>query len=155
MVKFIFIVSALFIFTSSFIRQKPYFQSNDSKTFLDTIPVNNHHDDSAIVFTKAEKEPQFNDDAKAFYRFLVKNMKPEVPVNNGAPVGRYRVVIRFIVEKDGTVTNIKPQTKHGYGMEAECIRMIELSGKWIPAMQNGHLVRCYKEQPFIFEVSES
>ena len=155
MAKLVFIVSAFFIFTSAFTRQQPYFQSNDSKTFLDTIPVNHHHDDTAIVFTRAEKEPQFSDDAKAFYRFLVKNMKPEVPVNNGAPVGQYKVVIRFIVEMDGSVTDIKAQTKHGYGMEAECIRMIELSGKWIPAKQNGRIVRCYKEQPFVFVVSES
>lgn len=155
MQKLTIIVGALLIFTSAFTRQQTHCLPIDHETFLDTIPANDVHADSAILFTKTEKEPRFNDDAKAWYRFLVKNMAPTVPVDNGAPVGRYKVVIKFVVEMDGSVTNIKAITQHGYGMEAECIRMIELSGKWVPAMQNGRIVRCYKEQPFIFEVHES
>lgn len=153
--KFILIVSALFVFTSAFAWQKTKAPVIEGNTFVDTIPTNNAEADSAILFTKAEKEPRFSDDAIAWNRFLIKNMAPEVPVNNGAPAGRYKVVIRFVVEKDGSITNIKALTKHGYGMEAEVIRVIELSGKWIPATQNGRVVRCYKEQPFTFEVHES
>ena len=39
--------------------------------------------------------------------------------------------------KGGNLSDIKPLTNFGYGMEQEAIRVIKKSGKWIPAIQNG------------------
>lgn len=58
--------------------------------------------------------------------------------------------MQFIVNKDGTVTEIKPLTNHGYGMEQEVTRTIGLSGKWTPAVQNGRPVKAYRKQPVTF-----
>ncbi|MGV3656448.1 MAG: energy transducer TonB [Chitinophagaceae bacterium] len=153
--KFISVMSALLILTSAYTRQQTSGQSISNASFLDTLPSNTIHSDTTIVFTKAEKEPNFEGDDKAWRNFWVKNMNPVVPVDNGAPVGEYTVIIRFIVETDGTLTDVKALTKHGYGLEEECVRIIKLSGKWQPAMQNGRVVRFYKKQPFTFVVSES
>lgn len=46
-------------------------------------------------------------------------------MSKGAPSGGYVVQIGFIVKEDGTVTDIKPITNFGYGMEEETIRVIK------------------------------
>lgn len=61
---------------------------------------------------------------------------------------------QFIVEKDGSISDIKPLTKLGHGMEDEAMRVIKASGKWQPAMQNGRQVRAYHKVPVTFQVLE-
>jgi protein TonB len=87
-------------------------------------------------------------------RFLETHLNGEVPVNNNAPAGRYSVVIRFVVNVDGTISNIEPLTAHGYGLEEEGIRVIKKSKKWEPAFLNGIHVKAYKKQVIIFDVLE-
>jgi protein TonB len=99
------------------------------------------------LFTKAEVMPEFSGGLKAWQRFLEKNLDPKLAYNNGAPSGSYRVVVQFIVEKDGSLTQLKPLTAHGYGMEEEFIRILKGGPKWVPAKQNGRIVRCYHFQP--------
>lgn len=87
-------------------------------------------------------------------RFLEGNLNAEVPVNNSAPAGRYSVVIRFVVDVDGSVSDIQPLTAHGYGLEEEAVRVIRKSKKWEPAFLNGKHVKAYKKQVVVFEVVE-
>jgi len=87
-------------------------------------------------------------------RFLESNLDAQVPVNNSAPLGRYSVVIRFVVDVDGSISDIQPLTKHGYGLEEEGIRVIKRSKKWEPAFLNGVHVKAYKRQVIIFDVLE-
>jgi periplasmic protein TonB len=84
--------------------------------------------------------------------FLERNLNANVPVDNEAPEGRYSVVIRFVVDKQGNVSDITALTEHGYGMEAEAIRVIKKSAKWEPAFQNGLNVKAYRKQVIVFEV---
>jgi periplasmic protein TonB len=80
------------------------------------------------------------------------NLNGEVPVNNSAPAGRYSVVIRFVVDVDGSTSEITALTAHGYGLEQEAIRVIKKSKKWEPAFLNGVHVKAYKKQVIVFEV---
>ena len=84
----------------------------------------------------------------------MKNLKANVPVKKKAPAGTYTVVIRFIVNKDGRIRSIEPETSFGYGMEEEVMRIIKKGPKWIPAMQNGRPVNAYRRQPVTFMVEE-
>lgn len=84
--------------------------------------------------------------------FLRRNLRAEVPADNGAPAGRYTIVIQFIVDVDGTVSNITPLTNLGYGMEQEAVRVLKKADKWEPAFQNGIHVKAYRRQPITFEV---
>jgi protein TonB len=63
------------------------------------------------------------------------------------------VVIQFIVDKNGSVTQLTPITHFGYGMEEEVMRVIQKSPKWRPAMQNGKPVKAYRKQPITFVVN--
>jgi protein TonB len=86
--------------------------------------------------------------------FLLKNLRADVPVDNGAPEGTYSVIIQFVVDKEGNVSEVKALTSHGYGMEEEALRVIKKSNKWEPAFQNGVKVKAYCRQVITFQVVE-
>ncbi len=85
-------------------------------------------------------------------RFLESNLDAEVPVENGAPEGRYSVVVRFVVDTDGNISEITPLTAHGFGLEEEAVRVIRKAKKWEPAFLNGIHVKAYKKQVIVFVV---
>ncbi len=107
-----------------------------------------------IVFYKVEVEAVFPGDNAAWKKYLIKNLKINIPVKKGAPAGFYTVVIKFIVAKDGTVMKPEAETNHGYGMEEEVIRIISKGPKWIPARQNDKPVNAYRRQPVTFVIGE-
>ena len=98
-----------------------------------------------------EVDAKFNGN---WVRFLERNLDANVPLSNSAPAGRYSVVIRFVVDKEGAVSEITPLTNHGYGMEEEAVRVLKKAAKWEPAIQNGHKVKAYRKQVIVFEVME-
>ena len=86
--------------------------------------------------------------------FLERNLNADVPRDNGAPAGRYSVVVEFVVDKEGKVSDIQTLTHHGYGLEEEAIRVLRKAPKWEPAIQNGIQVKAYRRQVITFEVNE-
>ncbi len=111
-------------------------------------------DDEDKVFTKVENEAQFPGGTAAWVRYLQKNLNANTPVDNGARSGTYQVIVKFIVSKDGSISEVQPETKHGYGMEEEAIKIIKRGPKWTPALQNGRNVNAYRRQPITFVVEE-
>ncbi len=87
-------------------------------------------------------------------KFLLKYLNGNVPVNNGASVGRYKVIIQFVVDKDGRVSDLVPLTNVGFGMEQEAMRVLKKADKWKPGIQNGYPVKAYHRQVIIFDVGE-
>lgn len=130
-------------------------------TYFDTIPAKKTdttyiaENGEVKVFEKVEVEAEFPGGLTAWREFIINNLRPDVPVNRGAPAGEYTVVVKFIVDKEGGVTEVKAITNYGYGMEAEVIRMIKKSPKWSPAQQDGRTVNAYRQQPITFLVEES
>ena len=111
-------------------------------------------DDENKIFTKVEVEAQFAGGEAAWRRYLQNNLNANTPVDNGAPEGTYQVVVRFIVGKDGTISDVAAETNHGYGMEQEAVKIIKKGPKWTPAIQNGRNVNAYRRQPITFVVQE-
>ncbi|MEO8403071.1 MAG: energy transducer TonB [Chitinophagaceae bacterium] len=103
-------------------------------------------------FRSVEVEAKFEGD---WSRFLLKNLRGEIPVGNGAAVGKYRVAIEFVVDVDGSVSNIKPVSNNGYGMEEEAVRVLKKAAKWRPGIQNGIPVKAYHTQIIVFDVQEN
>ncbi|HVX51832.1 MAG TPA: energy transducer TonB, partial [Chitinophagaceae bacterium] len=91
--------------------------------------------------------------AKAWKKYLERNLRQDVPVENGAPAGDYKVVVSFIVNADGTLSNIKAENDPGYGVAGEAVRVVQKSGKWVPAIQNGRYVTYRQQQPITFRVT--
>lgn len=112
-------------------------------------------EDEDKIFTKVENEAEFPGGDAAWRRYLEKNLDPNAPVENGAPEGTYKVTVQFIVSKDGSISDVKALTSHGYGMEEEAIKIIKKGPKWTPALQNGRNVNAYRSQPITFVVQEN
>jgi hypothetical protein len=104
---------------------------------------------SENVFSRELKEAECPD----FKKHLEKTLKPDAGNINGVKYGIYQVIIKFIVNTDGTLSDIASETNHGYGMEAEAIRVIKNSPKWKPASMFGKLVKAYRRQPITFYFS--
>lgn len=106
------------------------------------------------IFEKVEVEASFPGGEMAWKKFLERNLRADAATENGAPAGIYTVWIQFVVDKDGSVTDIRPLTKWGYGMETEVVRIIRIGPQWQPATQNGKVVKAYRKQPVTFMIEE-
>ncbi len=81
-------------------------------------------EDENKIFEKVEIEAKFPGGESAWRKYLERNLNPNAPVDNGAPEGTYTVYVQFVVSKDGSISDVKALTNHGYGMEAEAIRSL-------------------------------
>lgn len=105
-----------------------------------------------MIFDRTEVIPSFpggNDSLNAYIR---RNMRyPKEAIEN-ALTGK--VVIKFIVEKDGNITNpVKLVDYVGHGCADEAYRLIRNMPKWLPGKQKGKLVRAYYVLPITFSIS--
>ncbi len=112
-------------------------------------------DDENKVFNKVEVEAAFPGGDAAWARYLKNNLDANTPIDNGAPEGTYQVIVRFIVSKDGSISDVVAETKHGFGMESEAVKIIKKGPNWKAALQNGRNVNAYRRQPITFVVSEN
>jgi hypothetical protein len=103
---------------------------------------------------KVDIEAAFPGGVGAWRKFLNSNLDAVVPINNGAPAGEYTVFVQFVVNRDGSLQDIKPLTKMGYGMEDEVTKLMKNSPKWLPAIIDGKPVAAYRKQPITFLVTE-
>ena len=106
------------------------------------------------IFYTVEKPAEFPGGSHGWRKYLIKNLNVDLPVKNGAPAGIYTVVLNFVVQSNGEVTNVETINNPGYGTESEAIRVIEKGPKWIPAEQNGKKVNYLVKQTIVFNVSD-
>ena len=109
---------------------------------------------SVPTFVKVEVEAEFPGGVSEWSKYLQKNLKANTPADNGAPIGVYQVIVRFIVTKEGKISNVEAETDHGYGMEQEVIRILKKGPDWLPASQNDKKVNAYRRQPVTFVVQQ-
>jgi len=117
----------------------------------DTVPQS--AGDEAKVFEQVEFEASYPGGDDAWRKFLEQNLNGAIPADKGAPPGAYTVVIQFVVDKEGKISDIKALTAHGYGMEAEVIRLLRKAPRWNPAIQEGRPVKAYRKQPVTFSIT--
>ncbi len=112
-------------------------------------------DDENKIFNKVEVEAAFPGGDAAWRNYLQKNLNPEVPVENNADAGTYTVIVKFVVSKDGSLSDVSCETDPGHGMCQEAIRVIKKTRNWTPAIQNGRNVNAYRRQPITFQVESN
>ncbi len=94
-------------------------------------------------FVKVEVNTKFTEDAERWKQYLMNNLNARTHSNNRAKPGTYQVIVRYIESKDGYPSDINALTNSEYDMEAEVVRLIKKGPRWIPATQNGSIVRPY------------
>jgi len=106
------------------------------------------------VFTVVQIPAEFPGGTSAWTRYLERNLNRDIPVENGAPPGRYTVVVAFTVSKTGSISDVAAENDPGYGTKAEAMRVITKGPSWKPAVQNGRNVIYRHKQAITFVVSE-
>ena len=104
-----------------------------------------------LIYTIVEENPQFPDGQAAMFRWLGSNIKyPKDARENGV---QGTVYVGFVVEKDGSVSNVKVAKGIGGGCDEEAIRVVSSLPNFKPGIQNGAPVRVqYKVAvPFIMD----
>lgn len=83
-----------------------------------------------------DKKPEFPGGQGEFYKYIGTNYKmPNIKNLNG------KVLVTFVIEKDGSIVEVKVLRDLGYGTGEEAIRVLKASPKWVPGEQNGQPVR--------------
>ncbi|MCS6795489.1 MAG: energy transducer TonB [Raineya sp.] len=98
----------------------------------------------------AEIMPEPVGGLKAFYDYIKSNLK--YPEEAKAKNIQGRVHVTFVVEPDGSLTNIQVTKSLGGGCDEEAIRLIKNAPKWQPGKQNGVPVRVEVTRPITFEL---
>ena len=106
------------------------------------------------VFTVVQIPAEFPGGLPAWSRYLERNLNRDIPVENGAPAGRYTVIVAFTVSKTGAISDVQAENDPGYGTKAEAVRVITKGPSWKPAVQNGRNVIYRHKQSITFVVSE-
>jgi len=94
-------------------------------------------EDPNKIYTSVQVLPEFPGGVAAFYKYVQKNYRvPEVDDDVSG-----NVIVNFVVERDGSLTDIKVIRDLGFGTGKEAIRMLKAAPKWKPGIQNGKSVR--------------
>ena len=104
------------------------------------------------VFTSVQIEAEFPGGPGAWKKYLERNLNTAVPSDNGAPEGKYTVVVTFLVDKNGNISDVQADQGPD-GTKDEAIRVIKKGPPWKPAVQNGHNVAYRAKQAITFVVS--
>ncbi|QNL48563.1 energy transducer TonB [Olivibacter sp. SDN3] len=95
--------------------------------------------DETDLFISVEVDPLFPGGMKAFANYVAKNYRFPSQAKERALKGR--VILSFVVERDGSLTHIKILRDLGWGTGEEAVRLLQSSPKWKPGIQNGRAVR--------------
>lgn len=123
--------------------------SNTSVETIETpsLPI----DEKAIINTsQLDKLPEFPGGINKFYNYVGNNFeKPEIDAAN-----TFRVFVYFVIEKDGSMTDIKVLRDPGYGLGNEAVRVLKsLKTKWSPGIINSKAVRTAYSLPITVEMN--
>lgn len=94
-------------------------------------------DNSLYNSAGVEVKPEYPGGIEKFYKYFQSNFKS--PTTPDFPGGK--IFIMFIIEKDGSLTNIKVKDI-GFGTKEETLRVMSLMPKWLPGEYGGRKVRC-------------
>ena len=118
---------------------------------INKVKLSSPTDTTIYSFVALENPPKFPGGMEEFYKFLGDNVKyPEVAKAN--KVEGY-VFVSFVVEKDGSLTSIKPERKLGSGADEEAVRVLSLSPRWFPATIGDYPVRVKYNLPIKFSLA--
>ncbi|MDP5139264.1 MAG: M56 family metallopeptidase, partial [Spirosomaceae bacterium] len=100
------------------------------------------------VFTTVEQNPEFPGGATEMYKYIGERIKYPKLAQQMKVEGK--VFLRFVVQKNGEIGDIKILKSIGYGCDEEAVRVISQMPKWTPGKQNGKPVNVYFTMPIKF-----
>lgn len=109
-----------------------------------------HELDADRIFDVVEEMPQFPGGPSAMFEYLSKSIRyPEEAEVKGI---QGRVIVTFVVEPDGSISNVKVSKSVNPLLNKEAVRVVESMPHWIPGKQNGNAVRVKYTTPVTFKL---
>ena len=103
-----------------------------------------------VIFQVVEQMPEFPGGMQKALEFLGKNIKYPVAAQQAKIEGR--VIVQFVVERDGSVSDVKVMRGVNPELDAEAIRVVSMMPKWIPGKQRGKAVAVKYTMPIMFRL---
>ena len=139
--------------------EKSYLEGKMASTKKDGMTVNqvdwqkkasNSEPQEKVIFQVVEEMPQFPGGMGEAMKFLAKNIKYPVAAQQAKIEGR--VIVQFVVERDGSVSDVKVVRGVSPELDAEAIRVVSMMPKWIPGKQRGKAVAVKYTMPIMFRL---
>ena len=108
--------------------------------------------DSDEEFRVVEEMPEYTGGTQAMMQFIAENLRYPAECADKGIQGR--VILSFVIEKDGTVSSIEEMQSPDERLTAEAIRVVSLMPKWKPGKQRGVEVRVKFVMPFNFYLDD-
>ncbi len=135
----------------------PFLASRLNSTFSsDTLQqdsTSQQKKDTAIVFHFVEMMPVFPGGETQLMEFLRKNINYPKKVREAEIEGR--VLVTFVVDEEGSLSEFKLLKDIGYGCGDEVIRVLKLMPNWTPGTQSGKKVKVQYNLPVLFSLETS
>lgn len=102
------------------------------------------------VFDTVEQMPEYPGDMQAMIEFLQANMK--YPEDAAKQKVEGRVMVQFVVETDGSISDVHVAKQVFPSLDAEAIRVVQAMPKWTPGKEKGKVVRVKYNLPIVFRM---
>ena len=102
------------------------------------------------VFDTVEQIPEYPGGMQAMIEFLQTNMK--YPEDAAKQKVEGRVMVQFIVETDGSISDVHVAKQVFPSLDAEAIRVVQAMPKWTPGKEKGNVVRVKYNLPIVFRM---
>jgi len=116
----------------------------------DENPVDDVIEDEGRIYEIVEEEPEFPGGYPAMYKFLSNNIKYPPMAKHANVQGK--VYVQFVVETDGSITDVKVLRGIGSGCDKEAVRVVKMMPKWKPGKQQGRNVRVSFKLPVKYKL---
>lgn len=118
------------------------------KHAIEEVPVRGETDPEDEIFTIVEDQPQPIGGMAQFYQSIQANL--EYPASAQSQGIEGKVFVQFVVDKDGSLTNVKVVKGIGSGCDEAAVKVIQNADKWKPGQQRGKNVRVRMILPITF-----
>lgn len=111
---------------------------SNSQIVIDNPDEYVEQDPATIIYNSVEVKPEFLGPGKTFQQYVLDNFKVPKDFDQDQQL---KIYSQFVIEKDGSLSNIKIIRDPGFGIGIQVLAILKKSPKWKPGMQNGKIVR--------------
>lgn len=152
--KKIIALSALLLLLNSNLKAQNVVNPTNEKdniTILRAVGDDSTVSDKEKVYQVVEQQPSFPGGREELFKYLAYNVKYPIDAAENKIEGR--VLVTFVVEHDGSISNVNVANSVYPSLDKEAIRVVSEMPKWIPGKANGKTVRVKYTIPITFRLS--
>lgn len=152
--KKIITLSALLVLLGSNLRAQNVVNPTNEKdniTILRAVGDDSTVSDKEKVYQVVEQQPSFPGGREELFKYLAYNVKYPIDAAENKIEGR--VLVTFVVEHDGSISNVNVANSVYPSLDKESIRVVSGMPKWIPGKANGKTVRVKYTIPITFRLN--